>query len=52
MKRWNIQHTFMEYRGHRRVVEDHNAAEVRLNLRQIFDVRAVSECAVLAVVAA
>jgi len=45
-------HTFMENVRHGRVVKDHHAAKVRLDLRQVFDIRAVAVRAVLAVVAA
>jgi aspartate carbamoyltransferase regulatory subunit len=48
----NPQHTLMENIRHGRVVKDHNTAKVGLDLRQILDVRAVPERAVLAVVAA
>ena len=40
----------MEYIAHRTVVEDHDSAEIWLDLAQIFDICAVPKCAVLTIV--
>lgn len=44
--------TFVKDVAHRTVVQDHDLAEVRLDLSKILDVCAIAESAVLAVVAA
>ena len=44
--------TFVEDVAHRTVVQNSYAAQIRLNAAQILDVRAITECAVLAVIAA
>ena len=42
--------TFMKYVTHRRIVQDHNLAQVRLYLSKIFDVCTIPVCAMLPVV--
>ena len=44
--------TFVKNVAHRAIVQDHDLAQVRLDLRQVLDVRAVAVRAVLPVVAA
>lgn len=37
--------------AHRAIVQDHDLAQIRLDLAKVFDIRAIAECAVLAIVA-